>query len=79
MRMVLDEARDTATFYFSDERQSYEAGATYLVLANDEDNPRPFSIEVQLGFEANEHLLWMTVHPASMALPPELLDSAKRV
>jgi hypothetical protein len=78
MRIELDEAADTVTFRFSEERQSYEAGGTYLVLA-DEDGSRPDPIEVQIGFEAEERLLWMSVHPASRALPAELLGSAQRV
>jgi hypothetical protein len=45
----------------------------------DEQNPRPVSIEVQLGFEGYERLLWMTVRPASEALPADLLATAERV
>jgi hypothetical protein len=79
MKLTLDEKRDLATVYFSDERQTYDGGATYLVLANDEQNPCPVSIEVQLGFEDCERLLWMTVRPASEALPAEFLATAEPV
>jgi hypothetical protein len=79
LRVTLDEVRDLATIYFTDEKQSYERGATYLVLANDEEAPRPVSIEVQLGFEEYRRLLWITVRPASQALPPDLLGAAERV
>jgi hypothetical protein len=79
MRLTLDEKRDLATLYFSDEHQTYEGGGTYLVLANDEQNPRPVSTEVQLGFEGYERLLWIMVRPASQALPEDLLATAERV
>jgi hypothetical protein len=79
MRLTLDEQRDLATLYFSNERQTYDDGGTYLVLVNDEENPRPVSIEVQLGFERNERLLWVTVRPASKALPAEMLATAEPV
>jgi hypothetical protein len=79
MRLTLDEQRDLATLYFRSERQTYDTGGTYLVLVNDEQNPRPVSIEVQLGFEGYERLLWMTVRPASEALPADLLATAERV
>jgi hypothetical protein len=75
--MKLDTDRDELWLYFSEEHQSYERGATYLVLANDEENPRPRSIEVQLGFEDSRRLLWMTVRPASEALPSEMLAEAE--
>jgi hypothetical protein len=79
MRLTLDEKRDLATLFFSDEHQTYEGGGTYLVLAHDEEKPRPVPIEVQLGFERYERLLWMTVRPASEALPADLLATAERV
>jgi hypothetical protein len=77
--VTLDAERDIATFHVSDDQQSYERGSTYLVLANDEDAPRSNPVEVQLGFEDGQRLLWITVHPASEALPAALLDAAARV
>jgi len=78
MRLELDETRDEVRIYFSAERQTYESGATYFVLANDEEHPRPDPVEVQLGFEDCERLLFMIVRPASKALPADLLASAVR-
>jgi hypothetical protein len=79
VRIILDEGRDQATIYLSDERQSTSRGSTYLVLANDEDSPRPRSTEVQLGFEAERRLLFIIVRPASEVLPADLLAEAERV
>lgn len=78
MRITLDEGRDEATIHLSDEPQSYERGSTYLVLANDEKEPRPRSVEVQLGFEDERRLLFILVRPASEALPAALLEHAER-
>lgn len=78
MHLTLDEKGDEATIYLSDERQSYERGATFLVVAHDKKNPRPEAIAVQLGFEEYERLLWIKVSQASKALPEELLAQAER-
>jgi hypothetical protein len=78
VRITLDEQRDQATIYLSDEPQTYEGGSTYLVLASDEEKPRPESVEVQLGFEGERRLLFIMVRPASEALPAALLTEAER-
>lgn len=78
MRVVYDEEQDEARIYFSKERQSREAGGTYLVLVNDEEKPRPRSVEVQLGFEGRQRLLFIIVSPASEVLPAALLAEAER-
>jgi hypothetical protein len=79
MRIELNEARDEATVHFGDERQTHEDGATWLVLINDDDHPRADPVEVQIGFEDYERLIFINVRPASKALPAELLASATRV
>jgi hypothetical protein len=76
MRITLDPDRDEARIHVSDEPQSYERGSTYLVLANDEENPRPDPVEVQLGFNDERRLLLILVRPASQALPAALLAQA---
>jgi hypothetical protein len=78
VRVELDETRDEARIYISDEQQSYKRGATYLVLANDKNEPHPTPTQVQLGFEDYRRLLWVTVRPASAALPHEVLATAAR-
>ena len=78
VRLTLDEDRDEATIYLSDERQSDERGATFLVVAHDKSNPTPEVITVQLGFEEYERLLWIKVSQASKALPDALLAQADR-
>jgi hypothetical protein len=39
----------------------------------------PIPVEVQIGFEDYERLVFISIRPASKALPPELLASATRV
>jgi hypothetical protein len=78
VRVELDETRDEARIYVSDERQSHERAATHLVLANDKNDPHPSPTEVQLGFKDYRRLLFVTVRPASEALPAEVLASATR-
>ena len=70
MKVRIDRDRDEATIYFGDEKgQSFEHGHTSLVLT--------VPAEVQLGFEGERRLIWMSVRPASLVLPPELLDQAE--
>jgi len=78
VRIILDEVSDQATIYLSDEPQSYERGATFLMVAHDKKNPRPEAITVQLAFEDYERLLWIKVSQASKALPKALLAQAER-
>lgn len=70
MLVTLDEAHDRATIYLGEERQTCEHGGTYLVLTE--------PVEVQLGFEGEHRLVFVTVCPASQVLPAELLAQAKR-
>lgn len=74
MKVELDDTLDEARIYISDERQSYERGATYLTL----NAPHPTPTQVQLGFEDYRRLLFVTVHPASAALPHDVLATAAR-
>jgi len=78
VRITLDEERDLATIYLSDERQSSEHGSTFLIVAHDKKNPRPEAITVQLAFEEYERLLLIMVSQASKALPEALLAQAER-
>jgi hypothetical protein len=78
VRVTFDEDRDQATIYVSDERQSYERGATFPVLVHDEEKPESGEIMVQLGFEDYERLLWIKVNEASKALPGPLLAQAEK-
>jgi hypothetical protein len=67
----LDTEGDRATIYLGEyERQSYEHGSTYLVMTE--------PVEVQLGFEGEHRLLWVSVCPASKGLSPQLLAQAER-
>jgi hypothetical protein len=68
--VTLDKAHDRATIYLGEERQTYEDGATYLVLTD--------PVEVQLGFEGETRLVFVSVCPASKVLPAELLAQAER-
>lgn len=77
MRITYDPDRDLARIRFSDERQSYDEGSTEWVLLNDEVGSDLPLIDVQLGFEGGTRLLWMSVSPASVALPGDLLASAE--
>lgn len=81
MRVVLDEERDEATIFLSDERQSYERGATYGVVVDDEARrtPEGDSVLVNVAFEDYERLLWIKVSRASTALPQALLAEAERI
>ena len=69
---------DEATIRLSDERQSYDEGQTQMVQVRDDTGPEPLTIDVQLGFEGNRRLMWVSVHPASVALSAELLASAEK-
>jgi hypothetical protein len=66
----LDMAHDRATIYLGEERQTYDEGGTYLVLTD--------PAEVQLGFEGEDRLVFVSVCPASKVLPAELLAQAER-
>jgi hypothetical protein len=79
MRIELNEAQDEAKPYFSAERQTYAGGATWMILVADEHRPQPDPVEVQIGFENYERFVFVSVRPASKALPAELLASATRV
>ena len=81
LRIVLDEERDEVTIFLSNERQSAERGATYLVAVHDKQKaiPDPDSIAVNVAFEDYERLLWIKVSRASKALPGLLLAQAERI
>jgi hypothetical protein len=81
VRIVLDEERDEAMIFLSDERQSAERGATYGVVVHDtlKGTPDPDSVLVNVAFEDYERLLWIKVNRASKALPQALLADAERI
>ena len=80
MRVTYDIERDLATIYLSEERQSYDGGATYLLVVDEGEQAEPDSarepVVVQIGFEGYERLLWIQVDHASRALPEALLRHA---
>jgi hypothetical protein len=78
VRLEFDEENDRAKLVIVDERQTYESGHTEAVYVtpNQEDEP---GVMVQIGFESPCKLLWISVEPASRALPRELLEGAKGV
>jgi hypothetical protein len=78
VRITYRPENDEAIIYVSEEKQSQKGGGTYLVCINDETADPPSSIDVQLGFEGKQRLLFIIVRPASVALPADLLASAER-
>jgi hypothetical protein len=77
MRLEYDETRDRARIVIGDEAQTYESGYTEAVPVTPEDADR--GVMVQLGFEHPARLLWISVEPATRALPRDLLAEATRV
>ena len=77
MRLEFDEGRDRARLVIVDEPQTRDSGYTEALFITPEDADE--GVMVQLGFEQPTRLLWISVEPASAALPEDLLDGANRV
>jgi hypothetical protein len=81
MRVEFDEERDRAKFIFVDDaRQTRDGGYTeamYVTDASIEPTSEP-GLMVQVGFETPLKLLWLSVEPASLALPRDVLAAAER-
>ena len=82
MRVTYDSESDIAKIYVSEERQSYDDGATYLLVVDEHEHheerePVRSPLFVQIAFEAYERLLWIQVHDASRSLPEAVLRDAR--
>ena len=81
MHVTYDSESDIAKIYVSAERQSYDDGATYLLVVDEHEDegrhPARSPLFVQIAFEAYERLLWIQVHDASRALPEAVLRDAR--
>jgi hypothetical protein len=69
MRTFYDPDRDEVTIYFGEKRQSYDHGGTSLVMTQ--------PLEVQIGFEGESELIFISIRPASQALPGAFLEAAE--
>jgi hypothetical protein len=76
MRVVFDEQHDRATFVIVDGQQTHETGYTEALFVTPDEAEA--GVMVQLGFEQPARLLWISVEPASLALPRDVLAAATR-